>query len=46
MPPRLSMSFLIDLSTSFKKKMEINEKRYPIEKSKGLNKKYTEYQNK
>lgn len=32
----------IDLSQALKEKIEINEKRYPIEKSKGLSKKYTE----
>jgi NTP pyrophosphatase (non-canonical NTP hydrolase) len=34
----------IDLSDAFKKKMELNEKKYPIEKAKGLNKKYSEYE--
>lgn len=32
----------IDLTTEFNKKMEKNEKKYPVEKSKGSNKKYTE----
>jgi NTP pyrophosphatase (non-canonical NTP hydrolase) len=33
----------IDLATSLYKKIEKNEKRYPIEKAKGCNKKYNEY---
>ena len=33
----------IDLSTVLDKKLEQNNKKYPIEKSKGQNKKYTEY---
>jgi len=32
----------IDLSRALLEKLQLNEKRYPIEKSKGLNKKYTE----
>lgn len=32
----------IDLSTELKRKLEINNKHYPVEKSKGSNKKYTE----
>jgi len=32
----------VDIKEAFKKKMEINEKRYPISKSKGSSKKYTE----
>ena len=32
----------IDLSESFEKKMQKNEAKYPIEKSKGNHKKYTE----
>ena len=32
----------IDLSTSIKNKIEKNDKKYPIEKSKGSNKKYNE----
>lgn len=43
---RFCQKYDIDLSTSFRRKMEINNERYPIEKSKGLNKKYIEYQNK
>jgi NTP pyrophosphatase (non-canonical NTP hydrolase) len=40
---RFSQRFDIDLSDSFKTKMAKNGANYPIEKSKGLNKKYTEY---
>ena len=32
----------IDIRKAFEKKMEINERRYPINKSKGSSKKYTE----
>lgn len=39
---RLSQRYDIDLSAALIKKMEKNEKRYPVEKVKGLNKKYTE----
>jgi len=41
---RLAQKYDIDLATSLNKKMEKNEKKYPIEKVKGLNKKYTEYE--
>ena len=39
---RLAQKYDIDLSTSLVKKMGKNEKKYPIDKAKGLNKKYTE----
>jgi NTP pyrophosphatase (non-canonical NTP hydrolase) len=39
---RLSQKYEIDLSESLDKKLKKNECRYPIEKSKGSNKKYTE----
>ncbi|MBN2052509.1 nucleotide pyrophosphohydrolase [Candidatus Woesearchaeota archaeon] len=39
---RLSQKYDIDLTTALNKKMDKNEKRYPVEKIKGLNKKYTE----
>jgi NTP pyrophosphatase (non-canonical NTP hydrolase) len=39
---RLSQRYDIDLADSFGKKMEKNTRKYPIEKSKGSNKKYTE----
>ncbi|MBI2671406.1 nucleotide pyrophosphohydrolase [Candidatus Woesearchaeota archaeon] len=39
---RLSQKYHIDLSTEFYKKMEKNEQKYPVEKSKGSNKKYNE----
>jgi NTP pyrophosphatase (non-canonical NTP hydrolase) len=32
----------VDIKESFEKKMEINEKRYPVNKSKGSSRKYTE----
>ena len=32
----------IDLSDAFLRKMKVNEKKYPVEKSKGNHKKYTE----
>ena len=41
---RLSQKYDIDLSDELRKKMKKNEDRYPIEKSKGSNKKYTELQ--
>ena len=40
---RLAQRYDIDLSSEFQKKMEKNTKKYPIEKAKGSNKKYTEY---
>ncbi|MBI4177148.1 MAG: nucleotide pyrophosphohydrolase [Candidatus Aenigmarchaeota archaeon] len=39
---RLAQKYSIDLSEELKAKIEKNGKKYPIEKSKGLNKKYTE----
>lgn len=39
---RFSEKYDIDLSSALIKKLEINEKRYPVEKSKGVNKKYDE----
>jgi len=41
---RLAQKYDIDLVTEFNKKMVKNEKRYPVEKAKGSNKKYTEYE--
>ena len=41
-----SESLHIDLESAFKKKMKDNDKKYPIEKSKGNAKKYTEFINK
>lgn len=32
----------IDIKSAFTRKMEINEKKYPVEKAKGSHKKYTE----
>lgn len=39
---RLAQRYDIDLTTALNKKIEKNEKRYPVEKIKGSNKKYTE----
>ena len=41
---RFAQKYDIDLSSEFKKKMEKNTQKYPIEKAKGSNKKYTEYE--
>lgn len=38
----LSHDLKIDLIDAFEKKMEKNDKKYPVEKSKGTHKKYTE----
>ncbi|MBN2101479.1 MAG: nucleotide pyrophosphohydrolase [Candidatus Aenigmarchaeota archaeon] len=40
---RLAQMYEIDLSTVLKRKLEKNEQRYPVDKVKGLNKKYSEY---
>ena len=40
---RLAQRYNIDLSEELSKVIEKNEKRYPIEKTKGSNKKYTEF---
>ena len=37
-----SQRYDVDLSTEFRRKMKKNEERYPIEKARGSNKKYTE----
>lgn len=39
---RLAQKYDIDLSTAFSRKMEKNRAKYPVEKSRGSNKKYTE----
>ncbi|MBI2499241.1 nucleotide pyrophosphohydrolase [Candidatus Woesearchaeota archaeon] len=39
---RFAQRYDIDLATVLNKKMEKNEQKYPLEKSKGSNKKYTE----
>jgi len=39
---RLTQKYDIDLATSLDKKMDKNEKKYPINKAKGSNKKYTD----
>lgn len=38
---QLSWQYNIDLTDALNKKMEINKKRYPVEKAKGNTKKYT-----
>ena len=40
---RLAQKYDIDLSTELEKKTEKNCKKYPIEKAKGSNKRYSEY---
>lgn len=40
---RLAEKYDIDLSDELQKKLEKNRVKYPIEKAKGSNKKYTEY---
>lgn len=39
---RMAQKCGIDLSSAFEKKVEKNAKKYPIDKAKGQNKKYTE----
>lgn len=39
---RLSQKYNIDLTTEFRKKMEKNEQKYPVDKFKGSNKRYLE----
>jgi len=40
---RLAERLKVDLLSVVRKKMKINEEKYPVEKVKGKNKKYTEY---
>jgi len=40
---RLSQMYDIDLSSELYNKLQKNEEKYPVEKSKGSNKKYNEY---
>lgn len=40
---RLSQRYNIDLTTELNKKIKKNEQKYPLEKAKGSNKKYTEF---
>lgn len=40
---RLSQRYNIDLTTELNKKLQKNEQKYPVEKAKGSNKKYSEY---
>ncbi len=39
---RLAQKYNIDLSDSLARKLKVNEKRYPIEKAEGSNRKYNE----
>ncbi len=39
----LAQRYDVDLTTALRKKIEKNEKKYPVDKVKGKNKKYTEY---
>lgn len=39
---RLAQKYDIDLEQAFERKMEKNKQKYPVEKAKGVNKKYTE----
>jgi len=39
---RFAQMYDIDLAQEFQRKMSLNEKKYPVEKFKGSNKKYTE----
>ena len=41
---RLAQKYNIDLSEAFDRKMEYSAKNYPIEKAKGSNKKYDEFE--
>lgn len=41
---RLAQKYDIEISKEFMDKIQKNEKRYPIEKSKGSNKKYMEFE--
>ena len=41
---RFAEKYHIDLSDELKKKLDKNVQKYPIEKAKGSNKKYTEYE--
>jgi len=40
---RIADRLNVDLLSAVRKKMKINEKKYPVEKVKGKNQKYTEY---
>jgi len=40
---RLAQRYDIDLTTELKDKMQKNNKKYPVEKARGSNKKYSEY---
>jgi NTP pyrophosphatase (non-canonical NTP hydrolase) len=40
---RLAQKYDIDLTTELEKKIKKNNEKYPIEKARGCNKKYTEY---
>jgi NTP pyrophosphatase (non-canonical NTP hydrolase) len=40
---RLAQRYDIDVTTELRKKIEKNKQKYPVEKAKGSNKKYTEF---
>ncbi len=40
---RLAQRYDVDLVTELNNKIKKNEEKYPVDKVKGLNKKYTEY---
>lgn len=40
---RMAQKYDIDLSKALERKMEKNDKKYPVEKAKGSNKKYNEF---
>ena len=40
---RLAQKYDVDLTSTLDRKMKKNEKKYPLEKAKGSNKKYTEF---
>jgi len=40
---RLAQRYDVDISRIFERKMEENERKYPVSKAKGSNKKYSEY---
>jgi len=40
---RLAQKYDVDLTTALNAKLEKNERKYPVNKSKGSNKKYTEF---
>lgn len=41
---RLAQLYDVDLSTELRRKLEKNDNKYPVERARGSNKKYTEYE--